>query len=178
MQGWLAEGLRVIRARQGLTLVQAAEKIGVDRHTLRDLELGRRGAYLPTVEKIAAGYGIPVEDLLEEPAVAEKGEAPEAAGPADEARLIDASPAEFHRRLSEARSEEALLDLFRRIDAEYLETELTYRADEDNRTAYRDYAHAIERHMMAVLSLNIRGVLPPDPERLALQARKLEKLRK
>jgi transcriptional regulator with XRE-family HTH domain len=75
MQTSLAERLRIIRAQQGLTLVQAAEKIGVDRHTLRDLELGRRSPYFPTVEKIAKGYGVPVEELLEEPA-SPKAQAP------------------------------------------------------------------------------------------------------
>jgi len=141
----------------------------------------RMDPHYSTLKKLAGALEMSVAELVEDPLLLGKDRAPEAAGPSeagDEERIIDASPAEFHRRLSEARSEEALLDLFRRIDAEYLETELTYRADEDNRTAYRDYAHAIERYMMAVLSLNIRGITPPDPEQLTLQARKLEELRK
>ncbi len=83
MQTSLAERLRIIRAQQGLTLVQAAEKIGVDRHTLRDLELGRRSPYFPTMEKIAKGYGVPVEELLEAPV------------PLDEAPTTGASLSEF-----------------------------------------------------------------------------------
>lgn len=67
MQGSLAEKLRVLRAQKGLTLVEASERLGVDRHTLRRLELGggRRPQY-PTLTKIAKGYGVPVEELLEE----------------------------------------------------------------------------------------------------------------
>ena len=140
-----------------------------------------RDPHVSNLQSIAHALGVPVGELLEEPAHAGKDRAPEEAGPAeagDEERIIDMAPAAFHRRLSEAPSNEDLLDLYRQIDAEYIDAELTYRADEDNRTAYRDYAHAIERHMMVVLSLNIRGVTPPDPEQLLLQAGKLEKLRK
>jgi hypothetical protein len=88
------------------------------------------------------------------------------------------SPAAFYKKLSEAPSNKDLLNLYHQIDAEYTDTELVYRADEDNDRALEDYARAIERHMMAALSLNIRGVTPPDPELLATRARELEKLRK
>jgi transcriptional regulator with XRE-family HTH domain len=67
MQGSLAERLRVLRAQRGLTLVEAAEKTGVGRDTLSDLERGRRHPVMPTLAKIARGYGVPVEELLEEP---------------------------------------------------------------------------------------------------------------
>jgi transcriptional regulator with XRE-family HTH domain len=68
MQGSLAESLRLLRARKGLSLLAASEQLGVDRHTLRDLELGQgRTPRYPTLAKIAEGYGVPVEDLLEEP---------------------------------------------------------------------------------------------------------------
>jgi transcriptional regulator with XRE-family HTH domain len=83
MQVSLAEKLRVLRAQKGLTLVEASERLGVDRHTLRRLELGggRRPQY-PTLTKIAEGYGVPVEELLEaeEPVLAGKGEASAEAG--------------------------------------------------------------------------------------------------
>ena len=46
----------------------ASEQQGVDRHTLRDLELGQgRTPRYPTLAKIAEGYGVDVEELLEEP---------------------------------------------------------------------------------------------------------------
>ena len=81
MQGSLAEKLRVLRARQGLSLTEASKRAGITRDTLSDLERGKRHAYMPTLAKIAQGYGVPVEDLLEEPALAGKGEAPREAGP-------------------------------------------------------------------------------------------------
>ena len=66
MQKTLAARLRVLRARKGLSLLAASEELGVDRHTLRDLELGRgRTPRYPTLAKIADGYDVPVEDLLE-----------------------------------------------------------------------------------------------------------------
>jgi transcriptional regulator with XRE-family HTH domain len=67
MQKSLAARLRVLRARRGLSLLAASEELGVDRHTLRDLELGRgRTPRYPTLAKIAEGYDVPVEDLLED----------------------------------------------------------------------------------------------------------------
>jgi transcriptional regulator with XRE-family HTH domain len=64
-----------------LTLIEAAEKLGIGRDTLSDLERGNRHPVMPTLAKIAKGYGVPVEDLLEEPALAGapgKDEAPQA----------------------------------------------------------------------------------------------------
>src|SRR5215204_5260975 len=95
MQGSLAESLRILRARRGYTLTEAAERAGVTRDTLSDLERGKRHAYMPTLSKIAKGYGVPVEDLLEEPALAGnagKAEAPSLPGPAfDELPGLDAA---------------------------------------------------------------------------------------
>jgi transcriptional regulator with XRE-family HTH domain len=76
IQSTLAEALRVIRARKGLTLAEASELIGVNRHTLRDLELGKREPYGPTLRKLASGYGVSVEELLNVEAPAPKGDAP------------------------------------------------------------------------------------------------------
>jgi transcriptional regulator with XRE-family HTH domain len=84
MHGSLPAKLQVLRARQGLTLIEAAEKIGIGRDTLSDLERGNRHPVMPTLAKIAQGYGVPVEDLLEEPVLAGKADAPREAG-----RLLD-----------------------------------------------------------------------------------------
>ena len=70
MQGLLAERLRILRAREGLTLTEASERIGITRHTLSSLERGGQEPHYPTLHKIADGYGIAVEDLLEEPVLA------------------------------------------------------------------------------------------------------------
>ncbi len=69
MEIWLPHKLRLLRVRQGLTLVEAAKKTGVTRTTLSDLEHGHREPVAPTLMKIAEGYGVSVEELLEEPAV-------------------------------------------------------------------------------------------------------------
>jgi transcriptional regulator with XRE-family HTH domain len=79
----LADRLRLLRAQRGLTVKDAAQHVGVDRHTLRRIELGTQEAQYPTLAKIADGYGVPVEELLEEPVAAGKAEAPQA-GPADQ----------------------------------------------------------------------------------------------
>jgi len=77
MRRSLAEKLRVLRAQRGLSLTEAAEKARVQRQTLAFLERGERHPHMPTLSKIARGYGVPVEELLEEPATAEKASAPE-----------------------------------------------------------------------------------------------------
>jgi transcriptional regulator with XRE-family HTH domain len=94
MQGSLAERLRVLRARQGLSLTEASKRAGITRDTLSDLERGKRHAYMPTLAKIAEGYGVPVEELLEEPALASVGkdEAPDTG-------LTALSPAELETRV-------------------------------------------------------------------------------
>src|SRR5918995_6515304 len=72
MQGSLSGWLRIVRAREGLTLTEASERIGITRHTLSSLERGGQEPHYPTLHKIADGYGIAVEDLLEEPDLAGK----------------------------------------------------------------------------------------------------------
>src|SRR5215212_3320856 len=67
MHGSLPTKLRVLRAERGLTLRAAEHLTGVDKDTLSKIERGRRAPHDVTLAKIAKGYGIPVEDLLEEP---------------------------------------------------------------------------------------------------------------
>jgi transcriptional regulator with XRE-family HTH domain len=63
-------------AKERLTLRQAATKLGVTPGTLSELERGLRHPHDVTLAKIAQGYGVPVEELFEEPALAGKAEAP------------------------------------------------------------------------------------------------------
>ncbi len=63
-QGLLAQRLRELRAQRGLTLIQAAKQLGVDRHTLRRIELGTQSPIYPTLARIAEGYGVDVTELL------------------------------------------------------------------------------------------------------------------
>jgi transcriptional regulator with XRE-family HTH domain len=76
MQTSLGKRLRLLRAERGLTLRSAADLCGVTKETLSALERGVREPHDPTLAKIAKGYGVPVAELLEEPALAGKAEAP------------------------------------------------------------------------------------------------------
>jgi transcriptional regulator with XRE-family HTH domain len=67
MQDTLARKLRVLRAERGLTLREAEQLTSVDKDTLSKIERGLRHPYDVTLSKLARGYGVPVEDLLEEP---------------------------------------------------------------------------------------------------------------
>ena len=96
MQGSLAERLRILRAREGLTLTEASERIGITRHTLSSLERGGQEPHYPTLAKIAKGYGVPVEGLLEEPVLAGKAEAPDQGQPEGSAKTLE----EFEQTLA------------------------------------------------------------------------------
>jgi transcriptional regulator with XRE-family HTH domain len=98
----LADRLRLLRAQRGLTVKDAAQQVGVDRHTLRRIELGTQEAQYPTLAKIADGYDVPVEELLEEPVAAGKAEAPEA-GPADQRNTEEARQPRTDSPLGEER---------------------------------------------------------------------------
>jgi transcriptional regulator with XRE-family HTH domain len=66
MPGPIALKLRDLRVQRGLTQQQAAELARVTPETLSDLESGKRPPYMPTLTKIARGYGVPIEELVEE----------------------------------------------------------------------------------------------------------------
>ena len=70
MQDTLAKKLRVLRAERGLTLREAAQQTGVDKDTLSKLERGIRHPHDVTISRLAKGYDVPVEELLEERALA------------------------------------------------------------------------------------------------------------
>jgi transcriptional regulator with XRE-family HTH domain len=59
--------------QRGLTLVDAAKQIGITRVTLSELERGHREPVAPTLMKIAKGYGVPIEELIEEPVLPKAG---------------------------------------------------------------------------------------------------------
>lgn len=56
--------LRVLRAEQAMTLTEAAQRIGISRDTLSDLERGIRHPHVGTLAKVSEGYGVPAEDLI------------------------------------------------------------------------------------------------------------------
>jgi transcriptional regulator with XRE-family HTH domain len=65
MQGLLPRKLRMLRAERGLTLRQVAALTGVAKETLSDLERGRRRPHDVTLAKLAEGYGVPLEELID-----------------------------------------------------------------------------------------------------------------
>jgi transcriptional regulator with XRE-family HTH domain len=95
MQGSLARKLRVLRAERGLTLRQAAEQAGVRPGTLSELERGLHRPHDITLSRVAKGYGVPVEDLLEEPVPLD--EASETGQPSATAQPRSRSAAEPHQ---------------------------------------------------------------------------------
>jgi transcriptional regulator with XRE-family HTH domain len=115
MQGSLAHKLRILRAERELSLREAASLTGVAKETISDIERGLRHPHDPTVAKIAKGYGVPVKDLLEEPALAGKAEAPKT-GPAVTPAVVDEpeeglSPTKiYHDALARERTPELLLE--------------------------------------------------------------------
>ena len=91
MEGLLPQKLLRARTRRGLTLRQAAEKTGVAKETISELERGLRRPHPPTLFKIAEGYATSVDEFLtapsEEPVLAaKKTEAPQATGRSEEER--------------------------------------------------------------------------------------------
>ncbi len=81
----LAMKLRVLRAERQLSLRKASEVTGVDKVSLSRFERGLTHPQDRTLAKIAEGYGIPVEELMEEPALLGKAEASPSPEPVEEA---------------------------------------------------------------------------------------------
>jgi transcriptional regulator with XRE-family HTH domain len=98
MQDTLARKLRVLRAERGLTLREAEQLTGVDKDTLSKIERGLRHPYDVTLSKLARGYEVPVEDLLEEPVPL--AEAPREPGRPSE-NIEEGTPYSFQEHLAE-----------------------------------------------------------------------------
>jgi transcriptional regulator with XRE-family HTH domain len=76
MQESLGHKLRLMRAERGLSLREAARRAGVVKETISDIERGHTHPYDVTLAKLAKVYDVPLEEFLEEPALAGKAEAP------------------------------------------------------------------------------------------------------
>ena len=103
MQGSLGHKLRLMRAEHGLSLREAARQAGVVKETISDIERGHTHPYDVTLAKLAKVYDVPLEELLEEPALAGKDEAPEETGqPAEEPEEEQRIPSVAASSLEEA----------------------------------------------------------------------------
>src|SRR5215203_1854086 len=127
MQSSLAERLRVLRARRGLGLVEAAEGIGIDRQTLRRLERGDGNPYYPTLHKIGAFYGVSAEELL----VEQEEPAPQKAEPRQDREHLP------------SRREEAAFVIVGRIIDEQLTMAVLWNVPPEERDQYRPTLHTM-----------------------------------
>src|SRR5918992_933488 len=118
MHGSLARRLRVLRAERGLTVRQVAELSGVAKETISQVERGERHPYDRTLAKLAHAYGVPVEDLLEEPVPL--GEASRGAAAEQGADPLDGwigralSEGDFARTFARAKGSQELADQLHR----------------------------------------------------------------
>jgi transcriptional regulator with XRE-family HTH domain len=62
----LGERIRRRRKRAGWTQVQLAERIGIDRSFLADVERGKRNISILNLDLIAKGLKVPLSRLLKE----------------------------------------------------------------------------------------------------------------
>jgi transcriptional regulator with XRE-family HTH domain len=60
----IGERLQLLRAERGYTLTHAAERAGLTRKTLSEIERGIRHPYLPTLNKLANAYDLSPTGLL------------------------------------------------------------------------------------------------------------------
>jgi len=80
MQESLALRLRVLRAQRRATLRDVEAATGVAKETLSELERGRRRPKDITLAKLADYYGVPLEELIEEPVPLDRALVGEAEG--------------------------------------------------------------------------------------------------
>lgn len=57
----IANKIKTLRKTRGLTQEQLAEKLGVQRATISNYEIGRRSPHIKELEKIADVLGVPFE---------------------------------------------------------------------------------------------------------------------
>jgi transcriptional regulator with XRE-family HTH domain len=166
--------VRAARERLGLSRADLAERAEISPNSAVRAEKAQEIRPL-TARRIARALGVEVADLYPKGPAPNSSPKPEAG---DARRIIDMPSEDFRQTLastSEA-GDEALIELYSRLDAERIASELDFRADEDNRTARSDYARAVERRMLLFLTLLTRGVTLPDPEQLSHQVEQLEEL--
>ena len=89
----VAANLRRLRAERGLSSVALAQRSGVARATLAQLEAGRGNPTLETLYALANTLGVSLADIIAPPAapaveVVRAGEGPRVAGAAVRARLV------------------------------------------------------------------------------------------
>jgi transcriptional regulator with XRE-family HTH domain len=64
IQSEFARRLRHLRLKKGWTQIEMAERLGIDRSYLSDMERGKKNVCLPTLVLIAQGFNISLSKLL------------------------------------------------------------------------------------------------------------------
>jgi transcriptional regulator with XRE-family HTH domain len=60
----LGERIRKLRKRRGWTQVELAERVGIDRSFLADVERGKRNVSILNLELIAGGFKVSLSQLF------------------------------------------------------------------------------------------------------------------
>lgn len=55
---------RALRAKRGWMQIEMAEKLGIDRSYISDMERGKKNVCLPTLEIIAKGFDLTISQVL------------------------------------------------------------------------------------------------------------------
>ena len=56
--------LRALRVKRGWTQLEMAEKLGIDRSYISDMERGKKNVCLPTLEIIAKGLDLTISQVV------------------------------------------------------------------------------------------------------------------
>lgn len=56
--------LRALRVKRGWTQVEMAERLGIDRSYISDMERGKKNICLPTLEVLAQGFEVTMSKLI------------------------------------------------------------------------------------------------------------------
>lgn len=56
--------LSALRKKHGWTQLELAEKLGIDRSYISDMERGKKNVCLPTLEILAKGFGLTIARLV------------------------------------------------------------------------------------------------------------------
>ena len=157
--------VREWRERMALSIEDVSTKARVSPHTWVRAEHGEE-IRPSSARRVAAALGVEPEQLMGRTS-GPLGEAPSPPEISDGERssrsIVDLPQTEFLREVSASESDEALRELFNRVDAERTNLELMWREDEGNQEARRAYARAVERRMVVFLALYERGIAPRSP---------------
>ena len=96
----IAGRVRELRATQGLSLDTLASKSGVSRSMISRIERGESSPTAVVLEKLAAGFGVPLASLFDPPAIAVRSPSSPVARRNDQPRWQDPASGYIRRNVS------------------------------------------------------------------------------